>query len=234
MAVDLLGFPSPIHEGEMELVDMSSFLGSDVIQSGELDRMLETLLLKISPVRKNSMTRELVLQCPDGGHRCPYFPCPYCHRTRSIFGPETSSICKSENELLHQEISNADTDMNPLIINSDESDDFFVVPALECGDGGHRCPYFPCPYCHRSRSISGPKTSKSENGVLHQTEISNSYTDMDPFIITSGERELFFVECGDGGHKCPYFPCPYCHRSRSIFTGTESTHSDKVTFPISQ
>jgi len=251
MAVELLAFPSVasarIHErgdGEVEVVCMhefvegieyqSTFLGLDLIQNGEdfqreIDRILKTILLKIStpPVdiivsgRENQSELTIpAVKCPDG-HRCPYFPCPTCHRSRSIFGlkssPSQSSDCKldthhaliEEDEVIDHENPSAISDAS---IDNRTSESF--VPVLECGDGGHRCPYFPCPTCHRSRSIF---TGTDNN--IHEVNFSNF--DFNSDLITCESKEFFssdrvcpsLITYPDGGHKCPYFPCPVCHKN---------------------
>jgi hypothetical protein len=177
----------------------------------------------------------------DGGHRCPYFPCPYCHRSRGIFVPESNTplmTCEGD-EVDHQETL--------LVIGSKVADDSDIsnfkgsvndqsVPDVtydDEGDGGHRCPYFPCPYCHRSRGIFVPESNTplmtcDGDEVDHQetllvigSKLADD-SDISKFkrLMNDHSVPIAIVTCddeGDGGHRCPYFPCPYCHRSRSIF-----------------
>ena len=221
----------------------------------EIDRVLKILLRKISQTQKidsmasrpasandadtdficssrndQSEARDVlpVMTCDegDGGHRCPYFPCPYCHRSRSIYVAESNTTlmitCGVEHEVIHQE--------TPVVPGESNPDCTHVITCDE-GDGGHRCPYFPCPYCHRSRSIFVPESKTiliiacEEHEVIHQEtpNLVTGQTDADGrhvfFNMVINDQSVPAVTCdeGDGGHRCPYFPCPYCHHSMSIF-----------------
>ncbi|KAG0564317.1 hypothetical protein KC19_8G101200 [Ceratodon purpureus] len=189
--------------------------------------------IEFSRFSDQSELRDLlpVLTCHDegdGGHRCPYFPCPYCHRSRSIFVPESkvALITCQEDEVDHQVTalvngSNLANDMD-ILFNRSVNDEMFPVTLTwdDEGDGGHRCPYFPCPYCHRSRSIFVPRTDYKVTGSPNVDQESNldttSHTHMDyyPMSRIDDQNSVPVLTCPDKGHTCPYFPCPICHRTR--------------------
>jgi hypothetical protein len=161
----------------------------------------------------------------DGGHRCPYFPCPYCHRSRGIFVPESNTplmTCDGD-EVDHQETllvigsklaDDSDISKFKRLMN-DHSVPIAIVTCDDEGDGGHRCPYFPCPYCHRSRSIFIPEVGSptlDRKSILDTT--SHVHVDYCPMSRIDDQSGVPFLTCPDKGHVCPYFPCPICHRDR--------------------
>lgn len=205
--------------------------------------------MTVSSRMKKRVQLPPVITRPDGGHRCPYIPCPICHRGRNSCAGKLEDHDSSADSIF----DNTDL-IKCAVIAPVACPDLHVckfgfpcedycenhtkkvitgsrtknnrLPAItSCPDGGRcRCPYAPCPVCH-------PGRNSSHVGNFHE---GSDFSSADNILINASiECEVKApVVCLDP-HVCKEFPCKECHHMRLNPTMQLSSDPRVITGKIS-
>lgn len=194
--------------------------------------------MTVSSSRMKKVQLPPIITRPDGGHRCPYIPCPICHRDRnsragmfeghdsssadSIF--DTTNLIKCAViiapvacpdlhvcELEFPCEDDCEFHTKKAIAGSSRTKNNRLLPAITSyPDGGRcRCPYNPCPVCHPARNSSHVGNS------FHEADSDSISADNILINATNIKCEVKAPVVCPNPHVCKEFPCEECHHMRS-------------------
>lgn len=190
-----------------------------------------------------------IITRPDGGHRCPYIPCPICHGDRNSCAGMFEDHDSSADSIFDNTdiikcaviapVACPDLHVCKLEFPCEDYCEFYTkkvitgssmknnrLPAITtCPDGGRcRCPYTPCPVCH-------PGQYSSHVGNFPEGIDSSSADNVLNNVNIKCEVKAPVV-CLDP-HVCKEFSCKECHHMHPNPTMQWSSDLQVITRKVS-